>query len=72
MLSNLKSKLQQKGVLFDEENNTISLPKIIISIENMHNFNAKEADLVKQLRPKRVSKFIKYMGFTSSPTTNES
>ena len=35
LLSNLKSKLQQKGVLFDDENNTISLPKIIISIENM-------------------------------------
>ena len=58
LLSNLKSKLQQKGVLFDEENNTISLPKIIISIENMQAFNSKEVELVKLLRPMKSSKTL--------------
>ena len=58
LLSNVKSKLQQKGVLFEENTKTLSLPKVILSIENMNTFTTKEVELVKQLKPMKTSTML--------------
>ena len=36
LISHLRSSLQQKGVLFSDEKEVFTIPKVIISIENFH------------------------------------
>ncbi len=58
LLSNIKSKLQQKGVLFEEDLRAFTIPNVILSIENMNTFTDKETGLVKQLKPMKTSTLL--------------
>ena len=51
LISHLKSSLQQKGVLFTDENEIFTIPKVVISIENFHQLEEKEVEMIKHLRP---------------------
>jgi hypothetical protein len=58
LIEALKTKMQGQGVLFDENKEQINLPRLIISIENVHNFTSDALAMIKQLRPMKTAQSL--------------
>jgi len=58
LIEALKTKMQGQGVLFDENKEQINLPRLIISIENVHDFANDALAMVKQLRPMKTAQSL--------------
>jgi hypothetical protein len=54
----LKTKMQGQGILFDENKAQINIPRLIISIENVHAFSEDALVIVKHLRPMKTAKSL--------------
>ena len=58
LLTALKTRMQEQGILFDESKDRLNIPRVILSVENLHLFTNKELELVKQLRPMKNAKSL--------------
>jgi len=58
LMDALKTKMQGKGILFDENKAQINLPRLIISIENVHDFSDDAMSMVRHLRPMKTAKSL--------------